>query len=332
VGTTRRFVALACAALFLVAGCTTVAASGGHRQEGPADTDNDTFRALVVGGKAAKLNTFPFLVSVLAPASDPDGLGPLTPADQDPRDRHVCGGTLLATKVVLTAAHCVFDTALADPGAQAHVGHPTLVNPGAQRSDIASAVLIGDYLMNGGNSYDVALVFLATPVQLRLGTELVRVAERDDPIAKQHKGWVAGWGSVLERAVSDPSSLFNTGPTQRARFAKVPIHSDTYCENQYEQIDPDLPVLEFDVCAGKAGKSTCQGDSGGPLVTKDHDGEFVQIGVTSRAPGCATDIPTLFTDVSKFRGWIEDNTFAPSCAVRISPPTALPVYACGTVF
>ena len=41
------------------------------------------------------------------------------------------------------------------------------------------------------------------------------------------------------------------------------------------------------ICAGGAGKHACPGDSGGPLVTRENNGSFSLIGVTSfGAPDC----------------------------------------------
>ena len=52
-----------------------------------------------------------------------------------------------------------------------------------------------------------------------------------------------------------------------------------------------------------------QGDSGGPLIVQNANGDYEQIGIVSFGEGCALpDKPGVFTKVSNYRDWIEDNT------------------------
>lgn len=52
--------------------------------------------------------------------------------------------------------------------------------------------------------------------------------------------------------------------------------------------------------------NTFQGDSGGPLICEKDGKEFV-VGITSRGSGCGIPgVPSLYTLVEPFKGWINE--------------------------
>jgi trypsin len=58
------------------------------------------------------------------------------------------------------------------------------------------------------------------------------------------------------------------------------------------------------ICGISTGGGPCQGDTGDPLVYNDE-----LIGMMSWSYGCGErKFPTVYTDVTKFRGWITDYT------------------------
>ena len=50
-----------------------------------------------------------------------------------------------------------------------------------------------------------------------------------------------------------------------------------------------------------------QGDSGGPLMHYDASGDvYTLVGVVAAGIGCGGDVfPGMYTDVDRYRGWIE---------------------------
>lgn len=106
--------------------------------------------------------------------------------------------------------------------------------------------------------------------------------------------------------------------------------SSADCEASYRAIDDALGLNEtegvsaahtpdFHVCAAvpDGGCGSCQGDSGGPIYQRlsfsasDTDGPLttvpVVVGVSSWGIGCAIrGVPSVFTRVSAYAGWIDD--------------------------
>jgi secreted trypsin-like serine protease len=101
-------------------------------------------------------------------------------------------------------------------------------------------------------------------------------------------------------------------------------------EGQYQVIlkNIELPVVEFNECqdrlrttrltkffklhrsfmcaGGEIGKDVCVGDGGGPLYCESEDsGIYYQAGIIAWGIGCGSNIPGVYTNVAKFREWID---------------------------
>lgn len=105
---------------------------------------------------------------------------------------------------------------------------------------------------------------------------------------------VSGWGLDSDSASAISSVL---------RFINIPVGSNTVCNLYYFGA-----IQSTHICAsGDEGRSTCSGDSGGPLVLAA-TGE--QIGVVSFgiALGCEIGWPHVYTRVTSYLDWIENNS------------------------
>jgi secreted trypsin-like serine protease len=245
------------------------------------------------------------------------------PGPQNPRDRLVCSGRLVAPDVVLSAGHCteifLFGLAL-----QAQTGSRNLGGLNAKVTRVKSAVLNKKWWF-GSQSFDVALFKLEKTV----GTAKSTLARSTDtPLTKAgNQVQLAGWGLMTKLAVFEEPP-FDARPPRRAQVVTAPIVSDAACVTAYEDLDPTIVVPATDICAGAEGKDVCYGDSGGPMFATDPKRGSVQIGVTSRGGGCATkSFPGIWTDVTKLRGWIDRNINAP-CTRQLDPALAIPIYLC----
>jgi trypsin len=206
--------------------------------------------------------------------------------------RYLCGGSIIADRWVLTAAHCFKrSTTAGEVRAKAGV---TDYNKQGVWTDV-QRIRIHDHYNSKTHEHDIALVKLRTTARGRI-IPLVTAQER---LAPGEPLEITGWGATSEG-----------GDTSRHLLqATVPLALNASCNapSAYDgKIKPGM------MCAGSrdGGVDSCQGDSGGPLVWRRADGP-VLVGVVSWGEGCARKLKYgVYTRVSAYRGWIDRNISA----------------------
>jgi trypsin len=214
-----------------------------------------------------------------------------------------CGGSLVGSTWVLTAAHCavaVADGSVPGPVTVA-IGRSTLSGGAGQVHQVAEVLVHPGYddaaLVN-----DAALLRLTTAS----GAPTVRLAGAGDNAYEAHGTPVRvyGWG----RTLPELPALGLTPTSDQLRVVDVPIVGDAQCQQQYGLLSVLTGTVSgpHHVCAAALLKDSCGGDSGGPLVATSAAGD-VQLGIVSFGFGCA--LPThagVYTEVNAptVRTWI----------------------------
>jgi secreted trypsin-like serine protease len=269
-----------------------------------------TVSALLIPAKAS---------AIVGGAPAPDGRWPAIVAiveGADALDGEECGGTVIAPNRVLTAAHCVTDTAPGD--LRVIVGRTRLSQTDGRGIAVTNIALFPGYV-DRRQYLDAAILTLAQPADvapMRLATAADATAYPPGATA-----WVAGWGRLNANTTPDGGNYY----ADRLRELAQPVVGDDACENVYGGGTSVIPYRpEWTVCAGTlaGGSGSCYGDSGGPLAVQTATG-WMQIGIVLGGDGCAeAGYYDLYTRVDRI------NAFAnrPSAKLTFQPyPTKAPV-------
>ena len=260
-------------------GAEKVWSDGGGGPSGPTAPPEPTGGdpARIIDGEVVAGGELPFMVALLraGPPSNPDAF--------------TCGGTFVAARWILTAAHCVVDMSsgqlLPASAFRVLVGTQDLAS-GGERVAIRAIRIFPAFNSASFAGDDVAVLelerdFLVPRVALQTPNDLA-------PSAPGTLATAAGWGRTT----------FSGSISNRLRSVEMEVISNGECRRMLDE-----SVVDATICAGLLGSSgsICSGDSGGPLMVF-REGDWVQIGVTSFGRNCQP--PMAFARVSAFREWI----------------------------
>nr|XP_034172857.1 transmembrane protease serine 9-like [Osmia lignaria] len=256
-----------------------------------------TRTARLVGGQNAIPHEFPWMVSISR------------------KGGHFCGGTILNSRFVLTAAHCLCSARSMVPAGQLRVslGEYNLKEPevpASKEERVARIILHPDHKC-GKYVDDIALLELARPISW---SESVKPACL--PVATGKPGYsafggefakAAGWGWFGE----DRSKYKRADVLQKV---DVRVIENNVCREWYASQGKSTRVGEKQMCAGheEGGRDACWADSGGPLMIEGLSGnKMMVVGIVSSGVGCGRPrLPGLYTRVSEYIPWISQQVLS----------------------
>jgi len=261
-------------ALIVLALC--MVAVNAYKPMGPPVTTNVHDRSAnprIVGGEPASATQAPWQISL----NSASWLG----------TSHICGGSLLGKRTVLTAAHCC------DGGTTSSL---SVKYGGLDRTKLANTRKVTKITMHPSYSSstidnDYCVLALDADANEETNVKYIKLAQSSPPTGT--KADLTGWGRTSGSGGALPTALMH---------AQFDILSASECNTKWGDVNP---VTKNMICAQNKAASGCNGDSGGPLVA---NGELVGV-VSWGANGCPADTtvrPTVYADPaeSSARAWI----------------------------
>merc|ERR1719384_609153 len=227
----------------------------------------------IVGGVETEVNEYPWQVALVSAG----GSHPW------------CGGTLITSQHVLTAAHC---TAGSSPSNIAVlVGEHRIDDNSFTRLSL-SAITDHPGYNSGTLDNDFSILTLSSPVTFSNTVKPACLPSSTSDYAGQ-VAVVSGWGT------------FSSGGNQPTVLndVSVTVQSNQDCNSAYGG-----DITSNMICAADAGKDSCQGDSGGPMTVLE-GGRYSLVGVVSWGYGCANpSYPGVYARVTAQMDWIKANS------------------------
>ncbi|KAK2716063.1 transmembrane protease serine 11D-like isoform X1 [Artemia franciscana] len=237
----------------------------------------------IVGGTGTEDGEVPWLVSISF------------------QGQHKCGGSLISSKYVLTAAHCV-DRSKPNE-LRLVMGIDNLVNSSFHKQEysIEKIILHQSFRRGVGRKVtvnDIALLKIAEEV--KLSEHLWYICLPSDELDKLEgtKATVSGFGA--KRLSGELSDILLK--------VTIPVHNNSICKEIYS----GKGIISSHLCAGalSGGLDACQGDSGGPLYYSKvgKKPKWTLIGIVSEGEGCGWEGKLgIYTRVSSYLQWIKQN-------------------------
>ncbi|RMZ99736.1 chymotrypsin-like elastase family member 2A, partial [Brachionus plicatilis] len=203
---------------------------------------------------------------------------------------HFCGGSLIASQYVLTAAHCVTSRSFYIKAGTNNLNEANITTYQISR------VTIHENYNSRSKENNIALIKLTEEIteSSKISTICLPSSTDEKNIINQQV-YTAGWGYTNPAGSSSSKILYQT--TMQI------YENSTIC-----RITPKLHYCAWDPSQKES--NVCFGDSGGPLMYSS-EGNWYLYGITSfvfanKDRECLNNLSSFFTKVPRYIDWINE--------------------------
>nr|AAX34053.1 Sui m 6 allergen [Suidasia medanensis] len=227
----------------------------------------------VVGGQDAALGEAPYQISLLK--------------DYIIVKSHMCGGSFISEKSVLTAAHCTDG----QKASGMKVRYGTNKRSSSQFPDMSVSRIAQHENYNGNTiENDISILILASPITPSANVKVIEIATENPADNSQVK--VYGWGLTDGNSQNLPENL---------QVGELTVVSNKECNDKWGEVNT---VTDGMICALDSKRQACNGDSGGPLVQNGKLVGVVSWGPSKCPPG---EYMSVYTRPNYYADWIKQN-------------------------
>ncbi|XP_035783469.1 chymotrypsin-2-like isoform X2 [Anopheles albimanus] len=257
--------------LVVITLCLALVSGGPARL--PRNASNDGKGSRIIGGNDATDGQFPYQVSL-----------------QTASNYHYCGGSIIAPRWILSAAHCTVGMTTAN--VNVYVGSVARSSGGVYYSSMR---IVNHPTYNPGTvENDISLIETVEPIVFNANTQPIALGSSF--ILSGTGATISGWGQTnkMDNDVTEVPDIM--------QWMTANILTMEACRAERPESNQ---IFDSVMCVSSpSGQGACSGDSGGPLV---YNGEVHGVASFVRFP-CGTEISDVYERVFAHRSWIASVT------------------------